>query len=310
MTDVLPPTPHRRKNAAMKSRPPVNPHSVRLRLFVFVVLIAFLVPQVRSAITAQADQPAGGQPAATAAPTGIPQSPMDIIEALGIPFVAAFGVASVMGLWFGIERLVQLRRRRVIPHHFVDRFLTHLRNHQLQPRQALAICRDNGSPIAEVFSHGVRKWGKPSVEVEQAIIDGGERQVSQLRKHLRVLNGVATVAPLIGLLGTVIGMIHAFNDIARSSAMGRPEELAVGIGLALLTTAVGLFIAIPSLTLYMFLAGRVDALVMEMDTLSQNVVHLISAEALAAREQAAPTKTQTATRRPRKQATEEKPSEV
>ena len=102
-----------------------------------------------------------------------------------------------------------------------------------------------------------------------------------------MLNGVATVAPLIGLLGTVIGMIRAFNDIAASSAMGRPEELAVGIGLALLTTAVGLSIAIPALTLYMFLASRVDSLVMEMDRLSQNVVELISAEALAAREQLA-----------------------
>ena len=141
-----------------------------------------------------------------------------------------------------------------------------------------------------MFVHGIRKWGKPSVEVEQAIIDGGERQVALLRKHLRVLNGVATVAPLIGLLGTVIGMIQAFNDIAGASAMGRPEELAVGIGLALLTTAVGLSIAIPALTLYMFLASRVDTLVMEMDDVSQNVVQLISGEAIAAREQMAPRK--------------------
>lgn len=239
--------------------------------------------------------------------SAIPRTPMEIVSALGIPFVVLFGIASVMALWFGIERLVQLRRRRVIPSHFVDRFLMHLRNGQLEPRQALSICRDNGSPIAEVFSHGVRKWGKPSVEVEQAIIDGGERQVSLLRKHLRVLNGVATVAPLIGLLGTVIGMIQAFNDIASSSAMGDPKQLAVGIGLALLTTAVGLCIAIPALTLYMFLASRVDTLVMEMDKLSQNIVQLISQEALLAREQA------TAPRRPRQPSVrqeEEEPSEV
>ena len=86
------------------------------------------------------------------------------------------------------------------------------------------------------------------------------------------------------------GIGRAFSDIAGASAMGRPEELAVGIGLALLTTAVGLSIAIPALTLYMFLASRVDTLVMEMDDVSQNVVQMISAEAIAAREQLAPRK--------------------
>lgn len=286
-------------------------------------LALLLIRPIQAALTPpQDEQPIDSVPVATepaqpattvVAPgrTAIPRTPLEIVSALGIPFVCAFGVASVMALWFGIERLVQLRRRRVIPSHFVDRFLMHLRNGQLEPRQAMAICRDNGSPIAEVFSHGIRKWGKPSVEVEQAIIDGGERQVSVLRKHLRVLNGVATVAPLIGLLGTVIGMIQAFNDIANSSAMGKPEELAVGIGLALLTTAVGLSIAIPALTLYMFLASRIDSLVMEMDTLSQNVVQLISQEALQAREQAAPPGPR---RRPKPRkpnmAEEEEPSEV
>ena len=266
---------------------------VRIRLFLLACLGLMLIRPIQAALTPQVTDPQIAAPAmeqqmVRTGNAAIPRTPLEIIEALGIPFICAFGVASIMALWFGIERLVQLRRRRVIPAHFVDRFLMHLRNGQLEPRQALSICRDNGSPIAEVFSHGVRKWGKPSVEVEQAIIDGGERQVSLLRKHLRVLNGVATVAPLIGLLGTVIGMIQAFNDIADSSAMGKPEELAVGIGLALLTTAVGLSIAIPALTLYMFLASRVDSLVMEMDKLSQNIVQLISQEALAAREQIGP----------------------
>ena len=94
--------------------------------------------------------------------------------------------------------------------------------------------------------------------------------------------------PLIGLLGTVIGMIEAFNNIADSNAMGQAEILASGIALALLTTAIGLFIAIPALTAYMFLAGRIDALVVEMDRLGQEVVHLISAEALRERGEASP----------------------
>jgi len=101
-----------------------------------------------------------------------------------------------------------------------------------------------------------------------------------------VLNGVATIMPLIGLLGTVTGMIEAFNNIADSNAIGQAEILASGIALALLTTAIGLFIAIPALTAYMYLAGRIDALVVEMDRLGQEVVHLVSAEALRERGEA------------------------
>ena len=222
---------------------------------------------------------------------GIPTSPSEIIQVLNWR-IAPFLFASVIAVWFAIERLVLLRRGRVVPKAFAMRFLEHLEDGKLDQDSALKLCSQSGSPLAEVFAHGIRKWGKPSVEVEQAIIDGGERQVSQLRKHLRVLNGVATVTPLLGLLGTVIGMIEAFNDIAAAGAMGKAEQLASGIALALLTTAFGLTIAIPSLIMYMYLAGRVDALVMEMDELAQEVVRLVSAEHLAMKSEAPANPTQ------------------
>lgn len=234
-------------------------------------------------------QPALTQPAVTADSTesaakpAVPTSPEGIVEAIGYPFAAVFVLASVVALWSAIERLVLLRKRRVIPRAFVDRFLMHLRTGRMDKPNAVAVCQQNASPVAEIFLHGVRKWGKPGVEIEQAVMDGGERQVALLKKRLRVLNGVATIMPLIGLLGTVTGMIEAFNNIADSNAMGQAEILASGIALALLTTAIGLFIAIPALTAYMFLAGRIDALVVEMDRLGQEVVHLISAEALRER---------------------------
>lgn len=226
------------------------------------------------------DAAAGRTTAKESTGPAIPNDPMGILLALRWYFVVPFVAASIIAVWFTIERLVVLRRGRVIPGPFVERFLQHLKQSRLERTEALKLCEENGSPMADIFAHGVRKWGKPSVEVEQAIIDGGERQVSQLRKHLRVLNGVATVTPLIGLLGTVIGMIMSFNDIAESNAMGNAQQLAGGIGVALLTTATGLLIAIPTLIMYMYLAGRVDSLVMEMDLLAQDVVHLISAEAL------------------------------
>lgn len=219
------------------------------------------------------------RPAANQIPS-IPTGLDDIILAAG-PVMIPIVLCSFIALAFGFERMVILRRRRVIPRDFVVRFIDHLEQGQLNRDEALRLCEENGSPVAQVFAHGVRKWGKPSVEVEQAIIDGGERQVSLLRKHLRILNAVATISPLLGLLGTVIGMIMCFNQIATSSAMGKSEQLAGGVGVALINTAGGLAVAIPALILYMYFAGRIDALVMEMDALSQKVVNLISAEGLA-----------------------------
>ncbi|MEZ6128204.1 MAG: MotA/TolQ/ExbB proton channel family protein [Planctomycetaceae bacterium] len=214
--------------------------------------------------------------------SAIPNTPEEVVKAIGWPFAVVFIGASVVAMWCAIERMVLLRRRRVIPRAFVDRFLQHLRTGRMDKVNAIAVCQQDGSPMADIFLHGVRKWGKASVEIEQAVIDGGERQISLLKKRLRVLNGVATLCPLVGLLGTVIGMIQAFNDIAQSNAMGQAEQLARGIAMALLTTAAGLFIAIPALTAYLYLAGKIDGLVMEMDGLGQELVHLISGEAIRA----------------------------
>ncbi len=188
-------------------------------------------------------------------------------------------IASFILCLFVFERLISLRRRRVIPRPFVRQFLHQLREREIDQQQALAMCRKNGSPVAEVFAGAVQKWGRPAVEVEQAIIDSGERVTSGLRRYLRLINGIATVTPLLGLLGTVVGMIQAFNDIATADAMGKPELLAAGIGQALITTASGLTVAIPALIAYMFFLSRVDRLVMDIDSVAQDVVAEISAEA-------------------------------
>jgi biopolymer transport protein ExbB len=225
--------------------------------------------------------------------TGIPTTPVEIIEELNF-WLVPFLLASIIAVWFTIERVVVLRRTRVIPPEFVDPFMKAIQG-GISPEVALEKCDSNDSATAAIFGHGVRKWGRSSVEVEQAMIDGGERQVGQLRRHLRVLNGVATVTPLLGLLGTVIGMIQAFNDIASAGAMGKADQLAAGIAVALLTTAFGLAIAIPSLIMYMYLSGRVEALVMEMDELALRVVRAISAEGLSAQRptpQSSPTRVQ------------------
>ncbi|MEE8452422.1 MAG: MotA/TolQ/ExbB proton channel family protein, partial [Thermoguttaceae bacterium] len=196
----------------------------------------------------------------------------------GGPLMIPIGICSLILVAFVFERAVSLRRSRVIPRPFVKRFLKQLREGELDREKAMQLCYDNNSPVAEVFGGAVRKWGRPSVEVEQAIIDAGERATNGLRRYLRVINGVATVTPLLGLLGTVVGMIRAFNNIATADALGRPELLAKGISEALLTTAAGLTVAIPALIFYLFFVSRVDRLIIEIDALGQEVVNVIAAE--------------------------------
>ncbi|MBP90275.1 MAG: biopolymer transporter ExbB [Planctomycetaceae bacterium] len=189
------------------------------------------------------------------------------------------GICSFVLLVFVFERTIALRRGRVIPRPFVNRLLEQVGEGQLDRESAQELCEANGSAAAEVFAAAVNKWGRPSVEVEQAIIDAGERVTNGLRRHLRLFNGISTICPLLGLLGTVLGMIRAFNSIATADAMGRPELLAAGISQALLTTAAGLTVAIPALIAYLFFVGRVDRLVMDLDARGQQLVGLISAEA-------------------------------
>ena len=242
-------------------------------------------------------QPTGGEAgepevAAPASDADLPTTIIELFGALGV-WTMPFAAVTLVAIWVAVDRFVVLRRGRVIPKPFVRRFLRLLDAGELDPAEALQICQDNDSPVAHVFAHGIRKWGKPSVEVEQAIIDGGERQLSVLRKHLRILNGAATISPLLGLLGTVWGMLIAFRDVSSRSGPGGMEQLGADIALALSTTAAGLLIAIPALSVYMYLTARIDSLVMEMDELSQQVVHCVSAEALADRS-ARPRRTQAA----------------
>ncbi len=181
---------------------------------------------------------------------------------------------------FSFERFIHLRAGRVIPRPFVKRLIEQLQQQQIDREEALELCERNPSPIASILSAAVKKYGRPAVEIEQAVLDAGERESNLLRRNMRLLNAISNVSPLLGLLGTVLGMIQAFNDIASAQAMGRPDLLAGGISQALLTTAAGLLVAIPAYLTYMFFLGRTDKLIMEMDGHAQRLVEVISAEGL------------------------------
>jgi biopolymer transport protein ExbB len=249
----------------------------RLAAFSVAALLATLFAAAttfaQQAATAAAPAPAAGEAGV------IPTKNMFRVIVDGGPLMYPIALCSFVLLIFVFERFINLRRGHVIPGPFVKRFLEQLKSGQLDREKALTLCEENRSSVAIVFAAAVKKWGRTSVEVEQAILDAGERVTNHLRRHLRLLNGISQVSPLLGLLGTVLGMITSFNGISAAGA-GQREILAGGIAQSLLTTAAGMAVAIPALIAYLYFVGRVDQLITEIDSLGQKIVEMISADAL------------------------------
>lgn len=234
--------------------------------------------------------PGTGEAAAELIPTG---NLLSVVSEGGVLMLPLLGCSFVLAA-FGIERLVALRAGHVLPRVFVDRFLEQLEAGEHDRASAIEACEANGSPAAAVVAAAVRRWGRPAVEIEQAVIDAGEREIARLGRYRRLFHAIASTAPMLGLLGTVFGLIRSFNDVASAGAMGRPDLLAKGFGEALITTAMGLLVAIPAMVIHSWLTSRVEFLAMRLDEVAQHVIHEISLEGSAGSGQASA--------RPKKQA--------
>lgn len=190
----------------------------------------------------------------------------------GGPVMIPIGICSLVALTVTIERLASLRRGRVIPPTFLSG-LKALLGAGREPSAALDYCRRDASPVANVFAAGIKRLGEPIDVLERHIEEAGQREVRGLRKNLRVLAVIASVATLLGLLGTIFGMITAFQTVASApEALGKTELLARGIYEALITTAAGLIVAIPATIFYHAFAARVEALVAEIDRVAEEFV--------------------------------------
>ena len=183
----------------------------------------------------------------------------------GGPVMIPLGIASVLALAMAVERLLSLRRRRIVPYGFVMKLRETMSSHgELGVQRAIEHCENVNGPVGNIFKHGLARLKYGQEAVEKAIEDAGGREVDKLKRSLRGLAVIASVSPLLGLLGTVYGMISAFQD-ATVVGMGKADTLARGIYEALVTTAAGLTIAIPTLLIYQYLNSRVDGLVDEID---------------------------------------------
>jgi biopolymer transport protein ExbB len=194
------------------------------------------------------------------------------------PMLWPLAICSVITLGYVLERLVALRRDRVVPREFVDRFLERLSSGKLDRERAFELCRAHDSPAARVFALVVSTWGQPGATIRQIVSHDAASEVVELKRNLRVLSAMATLGPLLGLLGTVVGIIQSFDALGGRVGPARGEALAHGISLALVATAFGLAIAIVAVAFYYFLLNRVDVLVRELDDRARQVIELVSSE--------------------------------
>jgi biopolymer transport protein ExbB len=197
----------------------------------------------------------------------------------GGPVMYPIYLCSFLMVAFAIERAVSLRRSKILPPGFILGLRSLVGVRPLDTDKVLTYCQAHPSPIARIFQSAVRRLHRPLPEIEKTIEDAGAREVRTLRRNCRVLSGVAYIAPLLGLLGTVNGMILCFSQVSTGEALGRAERLAEGIYQALVTTAAGLTVAIPAAVLYLMFMAKIEKLVSEMDDLSLEFVESVSDEA-------------------------------
>jgi biopolymer transport protein ExbB len=183
-------------------------------------------------------------------------------------------LCSIIVLTIIIERFLALRRADVDAREFMDTMRQVLRQDRIQ--EALEQCDESKAPIARIMKAGILKHNRPKDDIREAIEDAARFEVPRLERYLSGLATCATVAPMLGLLGTVQGMIKCFAQIQNKRGQVSPADLAEGIGNALVATAAGLVVAIPALIVYNYFVTRVQGMVTEMEAGSSELMDLLT----------------------------------
>jgi biopolymer transport protein ExbB len=186
---------------------------------------------------------------------------LEIVQAGGWLMWPIIG-CSVVAVAITLERLWTLQDRRVLPARVADHVWELVQHNQLDPKQIQQV--HQSSPLGEVLAVGLAYRHAPRDVLKEAVEDTGRHVVHDLERYLSPLGTIAAISPLLGLLGTVSGMIRSFTAIT-TEGVANPAVLAGGISEALVATAAGLTVAIPSLIAYRYLRGRVDGLVVKIE---------------------------------------------
>ena len=178
--------------------------------------------------------------------------------------------ASVLGVAVIIDRYIVLRKAKINVPAFMVRIRGFLKKKDISG--AVSYCMEEKSPVANIVRKGLKKYKLGHERVKEAIENAGSQEVGKLEKGLSILATVSGIAPLLGFLGTVTGMISAFMTIEDLQGSANPSDLAGGIWEALITTAFGLMVGIPALAFYNYFLNKVKKLVGEMEVAANDVV--------------------------------------
>lgn len=185
------------------------------------------------------------------------------------------GGCSILSFTIFIERLIQLRKSEINTNQFIINMRKTIKDGNIV--EAIGICENTGGTIANIIKAGLLKHSRAKEQIENAMEVAGLIEISQLEKNAKILSIIAYITPLIGLLGTVLGFIQAFSEMRMSGLVDiSATRIGEAMEYALVTTAAGLVVAIPSIIAYNYIVSRVEGFVLEIQTTSSEIVDLLT----------------------------------
>lgn len=180
---------------------------------------------------------------------------------------------SIIMVWIVWERFRALRRAKGDPETLTRNVAEYVQAGDVHG--AVAYCRERNSPASRILQRGLERLGRPIAEIKEAVQEAGRREAFSLEKRMDLLASVAAIAPMLGFLGTVTGMIGAFRQIQAYEGLASPAVLAGGIWEALVTTAAGLAVGLLALFAYNLLIGRITRLVHDLERVTSDFIDLL-----------------------------------
>jgi len=195
----------------------------------------------------------------------------------GGPVMWPILLCSIFALAITLEKFWHLQKIKIDAQDFLNKILDKMKHHQV--KEAIEICDKTPCPTANILKAGILKYDRPKTQIKEAIEDASLNEIPGLEKNLPALATIAHISPLLGLLGTVTGMIRCFQATQAKAASLRPvlpADLAGGVWEALLATVLGLIVAIPAFVAYNYLVSRVNNYILEMEKVSTELVNFLT----------------------------------
>lgn len=183
-------------------------------------------------------------------------------------------LCSILAFAIILERLIYFSIIKVDGENFLGLIKDKISKHQIQ--DALVICDRTNSPVAKILKAGILKYDQKKEDIKEAIQEAADFEIPNLEKNLSFLATLAHISPLLGLLGTVTGMVRCFQTVEAKAVAVNPADLAGGIWEALITTVAGLVVAIPAYVAYNYLVTRVRHYIVEMERTSTELVNFLA----------------------------------